>query len=480
MLMWWRINPDEFEKQVNEYDTLKIGQSARGVSFILLILSAVISLAVSYFTSWIESSWLDAFLMVLLGFFIYRGHRWAMIGAMILWTAEKGYQLYAGFSGAGGAGSTNFIMIYLWWALFMRAFYLSYRVEQALREGQAPATSAYAPPQPVAPVEEKKPSGLLVPILAVVVLLSLGYFGYQKYYGSAGEATAPTETSATPSGDTQTATAPAEGQPGEKAPGLMDRISAWLSGEQKPVPTPVAAPVAATAPIKVAAPSNTINATDDNFEELVLHSETPVVVMFWAGDNPPSQATEPQFNRLANEFTGRIKFVKMNVSTSRKAIDQYKIAAWPTLLLFENGEVKAHEYGGGSYGLIWDELGLPGKPPKTDASMRTIAPNVINTTAQDFEDDVLKSNTPVIVVFWSSVRFPELCNQLNPEITKVAAELGGRVKVVRVDVDECYKLTEQYNVGAVPALFLFENGVVTQKVFGVWPADKIKEKLGLQ
>ena len=111
---------------------------------------------------------------------------------------------------------------------------------------------------------------------------------------------------------------------------------------------------------------------------------------------------------------------------------------------------------------------------------RTIALNLINTTDQDFDDDVLKSSTPVIVEFCSSVRFPLLCNQLTPELAKVAAELNGRVKVVRLDVDESYKLTEQYNIGAVPALVLFDNGSVTKKTFGVKTASKIKEELGLQ
>jgi thioredoxin 1 len=362
--------------------------------------------------------------------------------------------------------------------------------EQAARSAQTPANMPSAPLRTAAP-EEKKSIGPLVPILIAVALLSSGYFGYVKYHVSVEAPPAPSETSATPSGDTQAAPSPDKGQPGEKAPGLKDRISAWFSGELKPAPVPVAThagghaeapegvPASERLPQKVAAPSNILTATDANFEEVVLHSATPVVVMFWADYNEPSQKTVPQVAKLANEFIGRIKFVMMNVESSHKTIDQYKINAYPTLIFFENGEVKKQEVGGGSSWLIWSELGLPGEPPRTDASARTVALNLINTTAQDFDNDVIKSGTPVIVEFWSSARYPELSNLLTPELRKLAAELNGRVKVVRLDVDECYKLTEQYNIGAVPALVLFENGSVTKKMFGVWPADKIKEKLGL-
>jgi len=352
--------------------------------------------------------------------------------------------------------------------------YLAYlaKKEQAANNAQTPANAPSAP---------LRPTGPLIPILVVVVLLSLGYFGYQRYYGGTEETTAPSDTSAASSGDTQAAPSPDEKQPSVKAPGLADRILAWFSGEQKPVP----APAAAKAPPKATVPSNIMTATDANFEDVVLRSATPVVVMFWANNNGPCQMTDPHFAKLADEFAGRIKFVKMNVETSDKTTDQYKVVGYPTLIYFENGEVKNTEVDGGSYWRIWIDLGLPGEPPKTDASKRTLAVNLIYTTTQDFEDDVLKSSTPVIVEFNSSIHLPGLYNLVTPGLTKLAAELNGRVKVVRLDVAECHNLTEQYNIGGFPAFVLFENGSVTKKAFAdAWPADniadKIKEELGLQ
>jgi hypothetical protein len=124
-VLWWKIEPDELRKQVSEYDSVGIIKSARGLSAVLLALSAIatiIFVCVGWADAW---SLLDAVLFVGLGAFIYRGHRWAMICAMVLWTLEKAYGLYAKPEYA--------VISAVWWTTYMQAFYLAYRVENAKR-----------------------------------------------------------------------------------------------------------------------------------------------------------------------------------------------------------------------------------------------------------------------------------------------------------------------------------------------------------
>jgi tetratricopeptide (TPR) repeat protein len=67
-----------------------------------------------------------------LGYFIYRGHQWAMISAMLFWSGEKFYQIYAGLQNS--ATYHYFWFGLIWWAIYMRAFYLAFKVEKARRK----------------------------------------------------------------------------------------------------------------------------------------------------------------------------------------------------------------------------------------------------------------------------------------------------------------------------------------------------------
>jgi len=131
-LLWWKTNPEELKFEVDEYKTLKITQSSRGVSFLYLIFAGVVSFGLNYFAK-VDFFWVDSFIDILLGYFIWRGHRWAMILAMLLWTYDKGDILYSGIMG-NSYGQFNipagnaFIQIF-WWALFMQMFYKAFRVE---------------------------------------------------------------------------------------------------------------------------------------------------------------------------------------------------------------------------------------------------------------------------------------------------------------------------------------------------------------
>lgn len=121
--LWWQIDPGNLQNQVKNYNKLNLMQSARGISFVLLIFSAIVTFAVSYFIPQLASGWIDAVLFLVLGFFIYRGYKLAMIAAMILWTIEKG--------GSIVLNPSNFVLPLIWWAIYMHAFYLAYKTEVA-------------------------------------------------------------------------------------------------------------------------------------------------------------------------------------------------------------------------------------------------------------------------------------------------------------------------------------------------------------
>lgn len=131
MLLWWRLDQDELNRQIAEYHSLKITQSARGQSLLLLIFSACVTTLLIAFFSWSTDAFFDVFLALFLGYFIYKGHKWAIIGAMAYWSLAKAYLVFDGFQTSPGKSSPSPIIHLVWWAIYMSPFYLAYKVEQA-------------------------------------------------------------------------------------------------------------------------------------------------------------------------------------------------------------------------------------------------------------------------------------------------------------------------------------------------------------
>ncbi len=81
-----------------------------------------------------------------------------------------------------------------------------------------------------------------------------------------------------------------------------------------------------------------------------------------------------------------------------------------------------------------------------------------------FEDEVLKSSEPVLVDFFAQWCGP--CKAMAPALDEIAAELQGKVKVVKVDVDQSPGITGEYGIRAMPTLILFKDGKVAAQHTG--------------
>ena len=95
----------------------------------------------------------------------------------------------------------------------------------------------------------------------------------------------------------------------------------------------------------------------------------------------------------------------------------------------------------------------------------------VTLTKQNFEQEVLKSEIPVIVDFWATWCGP--CRMIAPILEDVAKEYAGKIKVAKVNVDEQMELAMQYKVEVIPTLFYFKDGKVIGKTVGVVDKQEI-------
>jgi thioredoxin 1 len=102
----------------------------------------------------------------------------------------------------------------------------------------------------------------------------------------------------------------------------------------------------------------------------------------------------------------------------------------------------------------------------------------MDVTKENFQAEVLQSEVPVLVDFWAPWCGP--CKMMGPIIEEVGQEMSGKVKVVKVNVDQAQDLAQEYNILSIPTFMIFKGGQVADQFAGAMSKDALKEKLEAQ
>ncbi len=98
--------------------------------------------------------------------------------------------------------------------------------------------------------------------------------------------------------------------------------------------------------------------------------------------------------------------------------------------------------------------------------------NEVVLTTENFNDEVMKSETPVLVDFWAVWCGP--CSMISPIVSEIADENVGTLKVGKVNVDEQMTLAMKYGVSSIPTLLLFKNGNVEERMVGACSKEELE------
>ena len=99
----------------------------------------------------------------------------------------------------------------------------------------------------------------------------------------------------------------------------------------------------------------------------------------------------------------------------------------------------------------------------------------LKITAQTFDNEVLKSGTPVLVDFWAEWCGP--CRMIAPVLDEMSKEMEGKLRIGKVNVDEEQDLAVKFNVMSIPTLLLFKDGKPVAQIVGAMSKDQLLAKI---
>jgi thioredoxin 1 len=92
---------------------------------------------------------------------------------------------------------------------------------------------------------------------------------------------------------------------------------------------------------------------------------------------------------------------------------------------------------------------------------------IVTISEDNFENEVLKSDQPVLVDFWAEWCGP--CRMVAPVLDQIADEMDGKVRIAKLNVDENQRIAYQFQVSSIPTFILFKNGQVADRTMGAMP-----------
>lgn len=230
--------------------------------------------------------------------------------------------------------------------------------------------------------------------------------------------------------------------------------------------------------------------TDDNNFKKVLAQNLPVVLYLYDSRQKADKPLEDAINTIARKKAGELLVTQVDAANNPRTHAEYGSLPLPAIVTLVSGltgrkvksqagnirpsDARAH------VDHLLDKGPLPtskqAETPKASANGAEAKPQ--HVTDSNFSAAVLNSSIPVLVDFWASWCGP--CRMIAPEVDRLSKEYAGRVKVVKLNVDENQRTANQFQVRSIPTFILFRDGKVLKHQVGANPRvlrDMIEQSL---
>jgi thioredoxin 1 len=241
--------------------------------------------------------------------------------------------------------------------------------------------------------------------------------------------------------------------------------------------------------------------TNEQSIERVLSAGLPLLLVFWRKDCAPCQQLEPRLASLAATFAGKALIAKVDAADNQALVKRYNVTHLPGLVFVKDGKPVAQAHGAASETALQAWLDylvnggarpeLPGgpsvalngsapassnQPPRQSATQQANnGSGPVTLSDATFDQVIGKSKAPVLVDFWAPWCGP--CRAVAPAVEQLAQEFAGQAVVGKLNVDENPRTAQRFGITGIPALYIFQNGRVVERLVGAQPASALRQAL---
>lgn len=226
---------------------------------------------------------------------------------------------------------------------------------------------------------------------------------------------------------------------------------------------------------------NTPLITSDQSIDRVLAAGQPVTLVFLEGSAP--SGLEQSLKQLARDNAGNLLVVQVPVKDSPEAVRRYQVGNFPAVVTVREGKVLSKAESVSGTDVEKHAAFLLGKGPRPAAA--TGGRNGVRAgeaggkprtvTDATFEQEVMRSQEPVLIDFWAPWCGP--CRMVEPTLEKLAREMTGRVRIAKVNVDENPMTAGRYGVQSIPTMMVVKNGQVVDRWAGALPEMALRNRI---
>jgi thioredoxin 1 len=226
--------------------------------------------------------------------------------------------------------------------------------------------------------------------------------------------------------------------------------------------------------------------TNDQSIERVLAAGLPVALVFL--DGSAGDELKQSMERLARENAGQLLVAKLQSRENPESLRRFQVSRTPAVVTVRDGKVETRAESISAVELERHLSFLLGKGPRPGApkahrqepasraaGQSGAGGRPLPVTDATFDQEVMRASLPVLVDFWAPWCAP--CRMTDPILEKLAVEMGGRLKIAKLNVDENPQISMRYDIRSIPTMMIVKGGQVVDRWMGALPEPALRSRI---